>query len=171
MAITLITGPANAGKAELAIEAVRRHLARGEEPLLIVPTSADVEHYRRELAGEGALMGGRVLGFDHLVDTIVQRAGPSEPVLGPVARGRVVAAVAQETLHREPSRALLRLAAAAQELIVELRVRRVSPARLDGALARWEEAGMPGVALGDLFRSYDRELREMGRDPGRRLRV
>ena len=33
LSITLITGPANAGKAQLAMDAVRRHIARGEEPL------------------------------------------------------------------------------------------------------------------------------------------
>ena len=50
MPITLITGPANAGKAREVMAAVRRHLAHGEEPLLIVPTRADAEHYRCELA-------------------------------------------------------------------------------------------------------------------------
>ncbi len=36
MAITLITGPANAGKAQVVMDEVRAHLARGEEPLLVV---------------------------------------------------------------------------------------------------------------------------------------
>jgi hypothetical protein len=53
MPITLITGPANAGKAQVVMEALRGHLARGEEPLLVVPTRADAEHYLRELAGTG----------------------------------------------------------------------------------------------------------------------
>ncbi len=34
MSITLISGPANAGKAEVVLDAVRRHVAHGEEPLL-----------------------------------------------------------------------------------------------------------------------------------------
>jgi primosomal protein N' len=54
MPITLITGPANAGKAQVVMEAVRRHLAHGHEPLLIVPTREDAEHYLRELAGESS---------------------------------------------------------------------------------------------------------------------
>ena len=53
MPITLITGPANAGKAQVVMDAVRRHVAHGEEPLLVVPTRADAEHYLRELAGGG----------------------------------------------------------------------------------------------------------------------
>src|SRR3981081_1056638 len=59
MPITLITGPANAGKAELVMDAVRRELAHGREPLLIVPTRADVETYRRQQAGAGAVGGAR----------------------------------------------------------------------------------------------------------------
>src|SRR5205807_367820 len=51
VSITLVTGPANSGKAEVVMDAVRRHLARRQEPLLVVPTRTDVEHYLRELAG------------------------------------------------------------------------------------------------------------------------
>src|SRR5664280_1876772 len=60
MSISLITGPANTGKAELVLDAVRRHSAHEQDPLLIVPTRADVEHYLRELAGESVAMGVRV---------------------------------------------------------------------------------------------------------------
>src|SRR5438445_562511 len=67
--MTLITGPANAGKAELVMDAVRRQLAHGREPLLIVPTRADVEHYRRELAGDGAVMGAEVERVRELIAT------------------------------------------------------------------------------------------------------
>ena len=35
MPITLITGPANAGKAELVLDDVRRQLAHGFEPLWV----------------------------------------------------------------------------------------------------------------------------------------
>ena len=67
MPITLITGPANAGKAQVVLDAVRRDLAHGGEPLLIVPTRADAEHYLRELAGAAAAMGVRVQRFDGLI--------------------------------------------------------------------------------------------------------
>ena len=77
MPITLITGPANAGKAREALGAVRGHLVRGEEPLLIVPTSADVERYRRELALEGAVLGARVERFEGLIGEVSRRAGMS----------------------------------------------------------------------------------------------
>ena len=75
MPITLITGPANAGKAREVMDAVRGHLARGEEPLLLVPTRADVERYRRELALEGTVLGARVERFEGLIGEMVRRAG------------------------------------------------------------------------------------------------
>ena len=75
----------------MVLDAVRRDLAHGEEPLLIVPTRADAEHYLRELAGEGAAMGVRVQRFDGLIEEAVRRAGVSEPVLGGLGRERLIA--------------------------------------------------------------------------------
>ena len=43
MPLTLVTGPANAAKAGYVLERLREVLHR--EPLLVVPTSADVAHY------------------------------------------------------------------------------------------------------------------------------
>ncbi|MGO9489309.1 MAG: hypothetical protein ACLQBB_09825 [Solirubrobacteraceae bacterium] len=91
MGIRLITGPANAGKARELMGAMRRHLAHHEEPLLIVPTRADVEFYLRELAGEQAAMGARVQRFEELIEELVARAGVSEPALGGLARARLIA--------------------------------------------------------------------------------
>ncbi|MGD0454924.1 MAG: hypothetical protein ABSB69_15125, partial [Solirubrobacteraceae bacterium] len=101
MSITLISGPANAGKAEVVMDAVRRHVAHGEEPLLVVPTRADAEHYLRELAGAGAAMGVRVERFEGLIGEAVRRAGVGEAVLGAVARERVLAAIAARADGRE----------------------------------------------------------------------
>ncbi len=57
MPLTLITGPANAAKAGAVLERFRAALAL--EPLLVVPTAADVEHYQRELAGGGSSSAAR----------------------------------------------------------------------------------------------------------------
>ena len=73
MPLTLVTGPANAQKAGLVLGAFRARL--DEQPLLVVPTRADVEHYRRELAGSGAVFGVRVLTFGGLMGEIGSRAG------------------------------------------------------------------------------------------------
>ena len=94
MPITLITGPANAGKAREVLSAVRGHVAHGVQPLLVVPTRADVEHYRRELAREGLVLGARVERFEGLIGEVVRRARIGEAVLGSVAREQVLAAIA-----------------------------------------------------------------------------
>ncbi len=98
--------------------AVRAHLAHGEEPLLIVPTAVDAEAYRRELAGEGAVMGVRVERFDGLIGEAVRRAGVARPLLGGLARERVLVAL----LERHGIPAAPRVRACARGLLGELQV-------------------------------------------------
>ena len=179
MAITLITGPANAGKAELVLDAVRRELAHGAEPLLVVPTRADAEHYLRELAGAGAAMGVRVERFAGLLAEIVERAGIAAPVLAGLARERLIGALlARSPLAREgPARAAPGSAGfvrALGELFAELQVRRVAPTRLEGALERWRAAdglGEERTELGRLYAAYRAELRRLGRVDAEQLAV
>jgi hypothetical protein len=59
--LTLVTGPANAEKARVVLDGYRAALRRGQEPILVVPTFADVERYRAELAAGGVVFGGRVV--------------------------------------------------------------------------------------------------------------
>ncbi len=176
MPITLITGPANAGKAREVLGAVRAHLARGEEPLLVVPTRADVERYRLELALEGPVLGARVERFEGLIGEVVRRAGPSESVLGRVARERVLAQVIDggaggaEARWRSTPGFVTALAAT----VAELEVRRVTPARLRAALKTWASADGSGAVagaedLGRLYEEYRGLLERIGRtDPEHR---
>ncbi|HTW42331.1 MAG TPA: PD-(D/E)XK nuclease family protein [Solirubrobacteraceae bacterium] len=184
MPITLITGPANAGKAQVAMDAVRRHLAHGQEPLLVVPTRADAEHYLRELAGEHAALGVRVERFQGLIGEAARRAGIGETALGAVARTRVIealvagagvdagAGVRADAGGRAGGggRAGAGVGAGATpgfvralgELFAELRVRRVQPARLRHALS----AALPDYGhahLGELFAGYCAALERLGR--------
>jgi ATP-dependent helicase/DNAse subunit B len=163
MPITLITGPANAGKAEVVMDAVRRHLAHGEEPLLVVPTRADVEHYLRELAGAGAAVGVRVERFAGLIGEAVGRAGVSEPVLGGLSRERLVEALASRPGARPAAPGFVHALA---ELFDELQVRRVTPARLSQALASLAQADGAGASraeVGRLFSEYRAALAGLGR--------
>jgi ATP-dependent helicase/DNAse subunit B len=163
MPITLVTGPANSGKAQAVMDAVRRHVAHGEEPLLVVPTRADVEHYLRELAGERAAMGVRVERFAGLIGEAVRRAGVSEPVLGAVARERVLEALASRAGSAAVGGGFVR---ALGDFVAELQVLRVSPARLRGALAAWVAADGTAASwseLGGLFAEYRAELDRIGR--------
>ena len=70
MPLTLITGPANAAKAGAVLERLRAALPR--EPVLVVPTSADAEHYARELAGAGLVFGAEVDDVRRLIREIAR---------------------------------------------------------------------------------------------------
>jgi ATP-dependent helicase/DNAse subunit B len=169
MPLTLITGPANAGKAQLVMDAVRGHLADGEEPLLVVPTRADAEHYRRELAAEGALLGARVERFAGLIEEAVRRSGAREPVLDGLVRERVLAAI---VARRAPSLLAPGFVRALAAFLAELQVRRVTPARLSEALADWAAADgerAHGGEVGELFEDYHHALKQIARaDPEQR---
>ncbi len=74
MALTLLAGPANAGKVALLLE---RYLATlAHEPFLIVPNRSDVDRVERHLLEHcGALMGGDIGTFDGLFERL-SRADP-----------------------------------------------------------------------------------------------
>jgi ATP-dependent helicase/DNAse subunit B len=160
MAITLVTGPANSGKAEVVMDAVRGHLARGEEPLLVVPTAADVEHYLRELAGAGAVSGVRVTVFAGLLEEVVRRAGVREPVLAGLARERLIAAAAGAGAAARPG-----FVRALGELFAELALARVTPSRLSAALdgSLSDSRAALGFDLAGAYSDYHRRLARIGR--------
>src|SRR5829696_8267619 len=175
MSLTLITGPANAAKAGAVLERLRAALPR--DPLLVVPTAADVEHYQRELAASGFVFGAEVLTFARLVGEIATRTGLEARPLGRVARDRVVRAAIADV----PLRVLARSAAtpgfadAAGALFAELQRSLVPPARFTSALRSWAAAtdvpsagadgGRSAYAdeLAALYSAYRRRLERLGR--------
>jgi ATP-dependent helicase/DNAse subunit B len=82
--LTLITGPANAGKVALLL---RRYLdALPREPVLIVPNRSDVAQAERDLLGlQPALLGGTIGTFDDVFRTIA-RGAPSRPIASETQR-------------------------------------------------------------------------------------
>ncbi|MFL5836261.1 MAG: hypothetical protein ACJ76K_06705, partial [Solirubrobacteraceae bacterium] len=163
MPLRLITGPANAAKAGEVLGRFRAVLDRA--PLLVVPTAADVDHFQRELAAGGALVGGSVVPFGSLVRSIAAAAGVEGRPLGPVARERVVVAAVRDAGLRElrASAESRGFAAAAGALIAELGRAAVSPEAFRAAL--------PGRAgeLGALVATYHARLDRLGRDDAERL--
>jgi ATP-dependent helicase/DNAse subunit B len=165
--LTLLTGPANAEKAGHVLAAYRAAL--DDEPLLVVPTFADMDHYRRELAGAGAVFGVRVVTFTGLMREIARRAGVGGQAVGRLARERVAAAAiarVELTALAASSRtagfvqALLRLAS-------ELEERRVDPARWWVAMRAWAQREPPRAAyaeeLARLYGAYRDGLEKLGR--------
>ncbi|HEY5195172.1 MAG TPA: PD-(D/E)XK nuclease family protein [Solirubrobacteraceae bacterium] len=167
MPIVLVTGPANAGKAHVLLDGVRAHVARGEEPLLIVPTAADQARYRRELAEGGLALGARVERFDGLLAVILARARETRAQLGPLARERVLAQLADA----RPG-----MASELARLFADLQAQRVTPARLRGALRAWRStedgpSELPALErLCTVFERYQQTLAKMRR-ADRELRV
>ena len=73
MGLSLIVGPANAGKVELLLERYLTVLDR--EPVLIVPNRSDVDRVERDLVSRcGALLGGTIGTFDDLFRRLASAA-------------------------------------------------------------------------------------------------
>src|SRR6478752_1679826 len=90
VALKLVIGPANAEKAGVVLEGYRTSLEF--DPLLVVPTAADVDHYRRELATSGAVFGVSVVRFAWLMREMARRSGVRGRTAGRLARERAAAA-------------------------------------------------------------------------------
>jgi len=167
--LKLVTGPANAEKARVVLDGYRAALGRGEEPILVVPTLADVERYRGELAAGGIVFGARVVRFDWLVGEAAARGGVRGRPLRALARERVAAgAVAATSLHAlAASSATGGFARALLRLVDELEEARVTPQRLTQALRAWaaQDAGRSayGEEVAGLYAAYRRLLARLGR--------
>ena len=134
MPLTLVTGPANAGKVSLLLD--RYVTAIEREPVLIVPNRADVAAVERELLDRApALLGGTIGTFD---DVFARLAG--DP--GRVATDAQQALVVRRALGRAsltglaPSSRSPGFADALGEAIRELQAGLVTTDRLDGDLAK-----------------------------------
>ncbi len=84
MALSLVVGPAHAGKVALLLERYLAALELGEagDPWLVVPNRGDVERVERDLLRrQHALFAGRIGTFDDLFEHIVR----DDPALRPAA--------------------------------------------------------------------------------------
>ncbi len=167
--LKLITGPANSGKARAVLADVRAHAARGREPVMVVPTRGDVEHYRRELAEGGTVFGVRVERFGGLAEELARRAGIGQRPLSAVLCERVAVAAATgarlQTLG-EASRTH-GFARALAAFAGELAAQRVEPGRLRAAVCAWAVTDRSRRAYGEdlveLYGRYRALLERLGR--------
>ncbi|MEA2450014.1 MAG: hypothetical protein QOG63_1946, partial [Thermoleophilaceae bacterium] len=166
MALKLVTGPANSGRAGEVLDAYRARIA--EDPILVVPTARDVEQLVRELARTGAGLGARVVLFAGLFEAIGERCGaPPRRVASGVQREVLV-----EEAIREVSPRALRASAgrpgftrAAVALVAELERSMAEPHALEGALERWRPRGARGSRLREaaaIYRAYRERLDALG---------
>jgi len=165
--LTLVTGPANAEKARVVIDAYVAAAAR--EPVLVVPTLPDVDRYRRELAGRGLVFGAQVLTPQGLVRELARRGGLTGRPLGELARERIAAAAVTRTPLKVlgASSRTAGFVAALLALVDELEALRIGPARWIAALRTWTETEPLRAAyaedLGALFRAYAAGVERAGR--------
>ena len=182
MSLTLVTGPANAEKAGFVLGRVRAAAAAGRDPILVVPTAADVDTFRRELAGDGVALGVSVERFKGLLRLLGLAGGVVAEPLSDVGAERAARAAVSAALERG---ALTTLAASAltsgfpgafARLCAELGAQGVTPQRLSAALAAWAEAEPGreayGADLATLYRAYDAVLAQIEqRDAARHSRA
>src|SRR5439155_13471940 len=131
--LTLLVGPANAGKVALLVD---RYLAAlDSDPVLIVPYGSDVERIERELlARSGALLAGQIGTFDDLFERLARDGGSQRPVVTDAQRQLIVrTAVSAASLNGlGPSARFTGFADALGAALVELESGFVEPGELDG---------------------------------------
>ena len=136
MGLSLITGPANAGKVALLL---RRYLdALDGEPYLIVPNRSDVERVERELLKlQPALLAGSIGTFDDLFTRIARRGAATRPVASEAQRTLIVRrALAGQSLNGLGRSARFGgFADALLATVAELESGLLDPNDLDGELA------------------------------------
>src|SRR6266516_829501 len=143
MGLSLLAGPANAGKVALLLD---RYLARlDDEPFLIVPNRSDVDRVERDLlARTGALLGGSIGTFDDLFERIAAGDPGRRPLATDLQRTLLVRRVAAAGAPRSAG-----FADALLEAIAELEQGLVAAGQVEGE-------------LGQLYASYLGELDRLG---------
>jgi RecB family exonuclease len=139
--LKLVQGPPNSGKLGEVLSAFRAALHR--DPVLVLPTTDDVFDRERELAGQGAVLGGSVMTFGALFRTVATAAGaPPGAELSPAQRRRAIAVAVESRrnrlgpLRRSASRP--RFAGALARLFDELQAAGVEPEEVEASAATLE---------------------------------
>src|SRR3954470_18104594 len=150
MGLSLLAGPANAGKVALLLE---RYLARlDDEPFLIVPNRSDVDPVERDLlARADCLLGGSIGTFDDLFERIAGADPERRPVVSPSQRVLAVrrAVEAAEGLSVGRSARFAGFVDTLLSALSELESGLLDPGDLDGD-------------LGVLYAAYRAELDRIG---------
>ncbi|MCW3014665.1 MAG: ATP-dependent nuclease subunit B-like protein [Solirubrobacterales bacterium] len=167
MPLTLVTGPANAEKARVVLDALQAAAER--DPMLVVPTRADALVYRRELAARGLVFGADVQTWSGLARAMARGAGVRGRPIGGLSRERVAALAVQRT-------SLQVLGASAQTpgftgtllaLFDELGEQRITPQRWYAAMRAWSAVDEARTAyaedLAALYGAYHRSLQTVAR--------
>jgi ATP-dependent helicase/DNAse subunit B len=151
MGLSLVVGPANAGKVALLLD--RYCAALDRDPVLVVPNRAEVERIERELLERTpALLGGSIGTFDDLFDEISRAGTGARPLVTDTQRrllvSRVVGGARLNGLSA--SARFPGFAGALGAAIADASEALLAPGDLEGP-------------LGDLYARYLQELDAVGR--------
>ncbi|MEN3340659.1 MAG: hypothetical protein V7644_63 [Actinomycetota bacterium] len=156
MALSLIAGPANAGKVELLLD---RYLACLErEPTLIVPNRSDVERVERELLlRRGCLLAGSIGTFDDVFERLARGGEGARPLASQAQRTLLVrrALAGVELDELAASARFNGFADALLPALAELESGLLEPEQLEGELATLYGAYRGGL---DELGLWDRDL-------------
>jgi ATP-dependent helicase/DNAse subunit B len=136
MGLSLVVGPAHAGKVALLLERYLAELSR--DPWLIVPNRSDVERVERDLLHRrSALLGGRIGTFDDLFQHVAAGLPDARRVAGDAERTLAARrAIAEAKLERlDASSASAGFADVVLGALGELESALVDPDRVGGDLA------------------------------------
>ncbi len=154
MALSVLAGPANAGKVARLLE---RYLgALDSDPFLIVPNRPDVDRAERELLrGSGALMGGSIGTFDDLFRRIGPSNGERRRVVTDAQRTLLLRRVVEQARPQGLGRSarFTGFADALGATVAELESALLEPSELDGE--RDDQ-------LAELYAAYREELERLG---------
>jgi ATP-dependent helicase/DNAse subunit B len=165
--LSLVTGPANAEKARVVLDALQAAASR--EPLLIVPTMQDALVYRRELAERGLVFGADVRTWSGLARELARAAGVRGRPIGGLSRERVAALAVQRTTLQVlgASAGTPGFTGTLLRLFDELGERRITAGRWYAAMRAWAAADPQRTPyaedLAALFGAYHRALERVGR--------
>ena len=163
MALSLIVGPPNSGRAGAIRERLVETLAR--DPVLVVPTLEDASRFERELCTSGdAVLGASILTFERLFDEVAQATGARVPpsLTAPqahhVAR-RAIASTELRILGRSSRRP--GFAAALATLIEELQAACLDPPTVSAVAEDSDDSAYLGE-LAALYSAYVSLRDELG---------
>src|SRR5947209_15309494 len=132
MGLSLVAGPANAGKVALLLE---HYLARlDDEPFLIVPNRSDVDRVERDLLRRcGCLFSGALGTFDDLFRQIAEGDAGRRPLATDLQRALLVRRAVTQVASSRSAR-FRGFSDALLGTLGELESRLLDPADLDGEL-------------------------------------
>jgi ATP-dependent helicase/DNAse subunit B len=156
VSLTVLVGPANAGKVARLLERYAGVLEH--DPQLIVPYRSDVDRVRRELLqARGGLIGGSIGTFDDVFESIARDGGSHRPIASDAQRNLILRSVISGASLNGLGRSA-RFAGFADSLgttLRELEAGLVDPGELDGDLARLYAAYRAEL---DRLSLWDRDL-------------